>query len=84
MAWLYRQLYRAAQASAHEIGGAATLLQVCALNRFPYIAPRRESTKPFVPRVPLAYRWNIEQDTTYHATHVVQAFRDAFDQQSIG
>lgn len=81
LAWLYRQLCLAADATAQEIGGAIILLQVWAWDRFPHIAPVRRFTSWEGMR-PLACRWCTDFDVTQLPTHVVGLYRDALDRQT--
>uniref|UniRef100_A0A2N9IPV6 Aminotransferase-like plant mobile domain-containing protein n=1 Tax=Fagus sylvatica TaxID=28930 RepID=A0A2N9IPV6_FAGSY len=91
LAWLYREMCKAAKIGASEIGGALILLQLWARDRFPHIAPQRllrEHIEPFVdiegqplPRGPLGIRWRDDLNAQGVATHAVTSYRYMLDRQ---
>ncbi|XP_050259800.1 serine/threonine-protein phosphatase 7 long form homolog [Quercus robur] len=61
LAWLYRELCRASEKGASQIGGACTLVQYWAWVRLPFLCPRIEPPPgcdygPW-PYAPLAFKW---------------------------
>nr|XP_023924225.1 serine/threonine-protein phosphatase 7 long form homolog [Quercus suber] len=61
LAWLYRELCRASEKGASQIGGACTLVQYWAWARLPFLCPRIEPPPgcdygPW-PYAPLAFKW---------------------------
>ena len=82
LAWLYRQLCRTALCQTKELGGAALLLQVWAWCRFPHIAPVPKWGNALQDYEPAACQWDIDRNTIQHPTHVVRAYREAFDRQT--
>ncbi|KAK9985336.1 hypothetical protein SO802_030287 [Lithocarpus litseifolius] len=61
LAWLYRELCRACQKDASQIGGALQLVQYWAWARLPFLCPRIEPPPgsdygPW-PNAPLAFKW---------------------------
>ncbi|KAI4384300.1 hypothetical protein MLD38_002473 [Melastoma candidum] len=81
LAWLYRQLCRAADKKASQIAGCLVLLQTWAWDRFPHLSPLRRRSRQRQ-GMPLAYRWGASLDTTAVATHVLSVIREALDRQS--
>ncbi|KAK9989649.1 hypothetical protein SO802_029888 [Lithocarpus litseifolius] len=61
LAWLYRELCRASQKDASQIGGALQLVQYWAWARLPFLCPRIEPPPGFDygpwPNAPLAFKW---------------------------
>ncbi|XP_075654982.1 serine/threonine-protein phosphatase 7 long form homolog [Castanea sativa] len=61
LAWLYRELCRASDKEASQIGGALQLVQYWAWARLPFLCPRIEPPPgcdygPW-PKAPLAFKW---------------------------
>ncbi|XP_030973682.1 serine/threonine-protein phosphatase 7 long form homolog isoform X1 [Quercus lobata] len=61
LAWLYRELCRASEKGASQIGGACTLVQYWAWARLPFLCPRIKPPPgcdygPW-PYAPLAFKW---------------------------
>ncbi|XP_057961052.1 serine/threonine-protein phosphatase 7 long form homolog isoform X2 [Malania oleifera] len=87
LAWLYREMCRAAHLSRREISGPLRLLQIWAWERCPSLAPSRlgvlqierdEDGRPVDP-VPLAYRWRDEMRALSVAQHTLPWYRFELD-----
>ncbi|XP_057979572.1 serine/threonine-protein phosphatase 7 long form homolog [Malania oleifera] len=89
LAWLYREMCRAAHHSKTQIAGPLRLLQVWAWERFPSFVPTRrgflqiergQDGRPVDP-LPLAYRWRDDLRASMVALHTLPWYRFELDMQ---